>query len=491
MADQGGRSKQLEDDSPGPWTDWTEHDRAERAIAFITTYCIPSKGHGAGEPLQLAPFQRAWLRESLADGVRSSVLLLPRGNGKSSLIGALAAWALFDGEPGQAPDIPVVASTVQQAKRTSYGALLSFVKNHPALRTRAKIYSATSDTRIYVPTTEGVAYPVSDYIDGLQGLDPTLAVADELAFLSIEAWDSLLLASGKRPRSLVVGIGSPGPSRDCALYHLRQASIEGEIPGFRYQEYAAPDGCDVHDEDAWRVANPALAEGFMAVDALRAAVAITPEPEFRIYRLGQWADGLESWLGPSGGPLWESLTRPRRKLLEGAPTWLGVDVGLKRDSTAVVAVQSFGDDFHAVARIWAPADDKPVDVSDVMHHIRELAGRYDVKAVSFDPRFFDYPATVLGDEGLPMVEIPQSIERMTAACGRAYELIRAERVTHPKDQVFAQHVLNARPRFNERGFTLAKSKARGRIDACIALCLALDRAEQRAEPARAPLVMSW
>jgi hypothetical protein len=38
------------------------------------------------------------------------------------------------------------------------------------------------------------------------------------------------------------------------------------------------------------------------------------------------------------------------------------------------------------------------------------------------------------------------------------------------------HVLNAVPRFNERGFTLAKGKSRGRIDAAVALCLAADRA---------------
>jgi hypothetical protein len=38
------------------------------------------------------------------------------------------------------------------------------------------------------------------------------------------------------------------------------------------------------------------------------------------------------------------------------------------------------------------------------------------------------------------------------------------------------HVLNAVPRYNERGFTLQKSKSRGRIDGAIALALACDRA---------------
>jgi hypothetical protein len=50
--------------------------------------------------------------------------------------------------------------------------------------------------------------------------------------------------------------------------------------------------------------------------------------------------------------------------------------------------------------VWVPEADKPIDVTDVMHHLREQAKTYDVEAVSFDPRFFDVPAKMLGDEGL-------------------------------------------------------------------------------------------
>jgi phage terminase large subunit-like protein len=83
---------------------------------------------------------------------------------------------------------------------------------------------------------------------------------------------------------------------------------------------------------------------------------------------------------------------------------------------------------------------------------------------------------MLGDEGLPMTEIPQSLERMTPAVGSTFELIKRGDLSHDGDEAFAMHVLNAVPRFNERGFTLAKGKSRGRIDAAVALCLAADRA---------------
>ena len=60
-------------------------------------------------------------------------------------------------------------------------------------------------------------------------------------------------------------------------------------------------------------------------------------------------------------------------------------------------------------------------MTDVMEHLRELCRAYEVEAISFDPRFFDVPAKMLADEGLPLIEIPQSVERMTsvsAGCSR-------------------------------------------------------------------------
>jgi phage terminase large subunit-like protein len=104
--------------------------------------------------------------------------------------------------------------------------------------------------------------------------------------------------------------------------------------------------------------------------------------------------------------------------------------------------------------------------------------------VSFDPRFFDVPAKMLSDEGLAMVEVPQSPEMMTPICGSLMELIKRKQLRHDGDQTLGVHVLNAVPRFNERGFTLQKSKSRGRIDGTIALALAADRALHRA-PAQA------
>jgi phage terminase large subunit-like protein len=285
------------------------------------------------------------------------------------------------------------------------------------------------------------------------------------------------MATGKRERSTIIGVGTPGFDHDNALFHVRKAIREGaDLPGVVFREFAAPDGCSTGDRKAWRRANPAIRAGFLRESALATDLGITPEGHFRLFRLGQHIEGTESWLGASGGALWDAL-RADYDFEAGAPTWVGLDVGLKRDSTAVVAVQRDSEGhLHAIARFWVPTTDQPVDVTDVMEHIRELARAYQVEAISFDPRFMDVPAKMLADEGLPLVEIPQSVERMTVVLGSLLELVKRGELHHDGDALLRTHVLNAVARFNERGFTLQKSKSRGRIDGVIALGLAVDRA---------------
>lgn len=437
----------------------------------------------------LAPFQKEWLEEILADGVSSAVMACPRGQGKSTLLTGLAVWATFDESDSGAPQVPIVATRTQQAIRSVYGVAVAMVKKEPELEERSIIYTAIGTHRIVVDQTGGECFPMANNVDGLQGLDPSLAIMDEIGFQPIESWDSMLLASGKRSRSLVVGIGTPGLDRENALWQLRQGWYESgaDIPGFRFTEHSAPADCDLTDESAWREANPALDAGFQNIDALRTAVRLSPESHFRIFHLGQWIDGTDNWLGPDGRREWDKLIDPYQ-LVPGARTWVGLDIGLKRDSTAVVVAQRRPDGrLHVRARIWLPRTDEAIDLGDIMRYLRELDDEYDVEAFAFDPRLFELPAQMLADEGLPMVEMPQSLERMTPAFGSLLEAIKRGELSHDGDTAFTTQILNAIPRYSERGFTLAKGRSRGKIDAAYALAMAHNRAQFTAPP-RKPLV---
>jgi phage terminase large subunit-like protein len=469
--------KKLENETDGPWVSWRVQDRAARCIKFIETYCKSPKGYGAGEPLRLARFQKEWIEASYANGLSVSVMSVGRGNGKSTLLAAMGLHALFDPDDSGAPQIPVVATTIQQAVTSVYGVALAMLRAEWELNSRCFVYSALGSQKIVTPLNFGEMFPKSNDPDGLQGLDMSLGIVDEIGFMPNDSWQSMVLASGKRPRSLVVGIGTPGLEKENALWAMRERVRHGNLPpGFLFMEFAADEGCNIRDRAQWRKANPALDEGYMNEDALITAVEMSPETHFRIFRLGQWAEGAECWLGADGAKVWRAC-QDRFDLVLGAKAWVGVDVALKHDSTAVAVVQQRPDGrWHVAAKIWQPTEDGRLDVTEVMAYVRQLVTHYDVQEVSFDPRFFDVPAMMLADEGVPMVEIPQHVSRMTPAVGATFEAIKRGEITHNGDVDFTAQVLNAQVRLNDAGFTLAKGKSRGKIDAAVAMCLAYHRA---------------
>ena len=71
---------------------------------------------------KLRPFQRAFLRDALALDVRTALLSLPRGNGKSSLVASLAARTLRPDDPLHVAGVEnhIVAASINQARRTTF-----------------------------------------------------------------------------------------------------------------------------------------------------------------------------------------------------------------------------------------------------------------------------------------------------------------------------------------------------------------------------------
>jgi phage terminase large subunit-like protein len=472
----GARSntrKRVADESFGPWVKWRTKARHARAIRFIETYCIAPKGFGAGRPVKLAGFQKEWLEEVLSGGYRAAVESIPRGNGKSTFKAALAAWAVFDPDDTGDPQVPIIASTIKQGTKTIYGPMCRMVESHPDLANRSLRYTALSDAKLLVPSTNGEVFPIAEDPDGLQGLDPSLGLVDEIGFLKIEAWASLLLATGKRPSSLILAIGTPGFSQDSALWHVR----ENPDPSVHFTEFAGDRGCDVRDETQWEKANPAYVAGFKSRDAFTVALSL-PEALFRIFQLGQWVFGVDGWLGTDGVGIWQDLADPY-ELVPGADTWAAVDMSRTRDSTAVVAVQRRPDGrWHVRSRVWYPERGKTIDGRAVMDHVRQLHRDYRLVSVAYDPRFFEERADLLTAEGIALVEFPQSVERMTGPCGTAFELVNAGAISHDGakgDPDLQAHVLNAVMRPNARGFTLQKKTADSpdKIDAAVAMVMAL------------------
>ena len=451
---------------------------------FAQTFLHVSKGRDAGGRLVLTDWQQ-WLVEQLyerrADGrlrYRRALIGLPRKNGKSLLGSVIALNALVEG--GLGAEVYSAAGDRQQA-RIVFNEAKWQVLNSPALAGICKVYRDV----IEVPATGSIYRVLSSDAKLQQGLNPSTVVFDELHVQRTDdLWDALTLGSGARVDPQVVGITTAGFDYEtiCGrLYQYGKQVAAGEIvdPSFGFWWWEAPEDCSVFDVDCWRVSNPNLDLGLMDLEDMEVSAKQTGESAFRRYRLNQWVRSQESWL-PVGA--WEQGNDASIGIAKDKPVWVGLDMALKHDSIAVVVAQPQDDGRIVVrSRIWIP-DGGRLEVAAVEMYLRDLHHRYDVVEFAYDPAYFQRSAEFLLDDGLPMVEFPQSRQRMIPACGNAYELIVAGKVVHDGSPVFTDQVLSAAQRMTDDGWRLSKGKSRRKIDAAIALVIALDRATMRYNP---------
>jgi phage terminase large subunit-like protein len=473
--------KRAKDLSLGPWmaSSWRRRSRAAQYVDFIQRYCRSQRGSvrrgwRPGDPLRLLDWEKDWIEAVMADGVNAAGLSIPRGAGKSTLLAAVAAAGLYLPNPTGSPTVAVVAFTIGQVKRACFNQTLSMVLHEPELADRANVSYGSGNERIVIPPTEGSLEPISKDVSGLVGLDVTLAVVDEWAELSPSVYYTVL-SSRKWDGALVIGAGSPGFVEDSALNAIRARLASGEdLPGYLYREYSGEPGADIHDEANWYSCNPSLSAGFPTLAHLRSNAGLLSEAEFRVRHLGEHGViNPDCWLDSAAD--WDSLADPY-DFAPDEPTWLGLDVGFRRDATALIGVQKRPDDrYHVrVLRIWTPPAGQSHDPSITAQAIRDACADYQVKQVSYDPHGFRIYDQDLLDEGVPMVKVEQAARGvMPAVIAITYDLIRRKQLSHDGDRTLRAHVLGAKRHTTSQGWTLEKAEPENFIDGAIAMSLAL------------------
>ena len=465
----------------------------DEIINFAFEQFTVLKGFKAGMPLMFTPWQK-WLMRSLfeRDAItkrlryRRALIGLPRKQGKSLMLSTVGVYGMITGESGA--EIYVVAGDREQA-RIIFNESKQQILSSPTLSSECRVYRDA----IEMPRFGSVFRVLSSDFKGQAGLNPSLVLFDELwNQASSDLYDQMTLGSGARVEPLTVSITTAGYDLDTVagrLYQYGKQCAAGEVDDdtFGFWWWEASSDCNLTNEQEWGIANPNLKLGLLDIDDMRTAVKQTDEAAFRRWRLNQWVRAQESWL-PAGA--WQQCT-DARPLLDDALTFVGIDMALKHDSIAVVVAQVQGDVVVTRAKIWKPQDEG-VDVAGVEVYLRSLHQQFDVREFVYDPAYFQRSAEALSDDGLPMVEYPQSSQRMIPACGNAYDLIVNQRMTHDGSPTYTDQVLSAAQRMTDQGWRLSKGKSRRQIDAAIAMVMALDRATQRQVVPIAPsIIQVW
>ena len=439
--------------SPLPFEPCTEVE-SERFLAFVEQFIRTPKGTGARETLRIAPYQRLMVEDVLDSGARTVGFMLPRGSGKTTLSAALALYVMFTW--GEGANVHVVAVDERQAG-LAFNAARRMVELDEDLSARCLVYR----DRLYLPGSDSSFSALPASPAALEGLDYVLALVDEAGVVSRDVFEVVQLAQGKRERSVLVAIGTPGPNEESVLTGLRGYAAEHpEDTTLRWREWSAA-GFEDHPVDCqhcWELANPALAAGFLHRDAL---VALLPpktrESTFRRARLCQFAIDLDGRFLPPG--VWDGLATGN-PVPDGSDVVIALDGSFSDDTTALLVATVSDAPHFDVVDVWErpPGDDTyRVPVADVEDAIRTACRRWNVLEVVADPFRWTRTLQALEAEGLPIVEFPHSPSRLTAATGDLYAAATNGNLSHSGDPRLAAHIGAAVITEDARGIRLSKT----------------------------------
>lgn len=466
---------------PLDFSDYPE-DGAERRIKFIEDYLITPRGHGAGEPFHLREFQKDIIRGAYAPGVRSGLVSMPRGNGKTALAAALGVADMFVGQ--LSAQVLVVASDLRQAMIT-FKLAARMIELNPLLSERVHVFK----DHLEYPQNDAEFIPLPAEYDALQGYDPTLQIVDELHVVTEDVWEAVTSASGKRPESLALAISTPGTDKDSVMWRLVEHGRLGTDSAFYFKEFAAPEGCALDDRAAWHAANPALAdaEPFLAEDALEAVKKTIRESRFRQLRLGQWASGSASWID---WETWAGIADPDYRLKKKQRVCLGFDGSSSGDTTALVAATVERNPHVFVLGVWErPQDDHNnewrVPRAEVVNAFDMAFKTYNVVEAACDPWGWNATLQDLADKhgARKVVEFNTGFrKRMAPLTDAFYELVQEGRLSHDGHERLAVHVSNAVATETPQGTVITKDsrKSKRKIDLAVAAIIAVGRAQHYA-----------
>lgn len=488
---------------------WTT---GHHVIAWIERHCVLTAAHYIGRPFRLLSWQKQLLLElfevapNLAYGApdeprwlrryRWALIGIPKKNGKTELVAALGLYFLVaDDEP--APLVVCAAASDNQADLV-FGAASTMVRMSPTLSQVCQPFAS----QIEVHGKPGAILKRVAAVSGTNdGPNIYVALLDELHEWTGKkgegTWNVLTQGGGARRQPMVIQITTAGSDEETKCYsqyeygvRVRDGSTDDHAFYFYWIEPERED-VDHRLEETWAAVNPSWGL-ILRPEFYRDQLTKKTEAVFRRYFLNQWTEADEIW---EAAGLWDGLVGAVH-LEEDLPLFVGIDVGRRSDSTAVVACQWHDDEarLHVAQTIWVnpyPRDDprhrlwklNTVKVEDLLRTYRvdfpvpamddEDEGPQDGPAFLYDPHFFNRSADMLSAEGLNMVETPQTDSRMVPASQRLFEIIKGGMLVHDGDAEARRQIRSVVAKEKERGWRIARPLgSRKHIDFAVALAMA-------------------
>jgi len=436
-----------------------------------------------GDPMELEPFQRDMLADHFGGAVET-LILIPKKNGKSTLLAALALYHLI-----VTPDAECVVGAASRDQATIlYDQAAGFVRRTTGLDTRVKVKRGYRE--IQSLKHSGRIRVLAADVDTADGVIPTLALVDEL-HRHKSAGLYGIFRDGLGPRSgRMITISTAGDSESSPLGIMRQHAYrltdqlrEGRYVrarsddgGYVMHEWALTRDDNVDDLRSVKQANPA------SWQTLEALAQRHDSPSMLGWQWARFACGLwmasETWW--ITGEQWHGAARRDKRIMPGDRICIGFDGSRSGDCTALVGCR-LGDGLVQPLAVWgAPEGENAgawqVHTSQVDAALARTFEHYDVVRGYFDPPLWQSELESWAMEyGQPAVTPwATNTSRMIHAVERFRTDVVSQTCTHSGDAILSEHVLNARMRDVRGGYWLTKDRDAAKIDAAVAAVLAYE-----------------
>ena len=506
--------------------------RIAHVLAFFGELLVHTKGRHARRSFTPARWQRDRVLAPLFGEVtwsefygryvrryRTLYLLVPRKNGKSTLLAGICLYLLVaDGEDGA--EVYGLALDRDQAGYV-YSTAEAMVRLNPHLA--ARLHVLPSRQRIIDPQRFSSFTVMAGDDAGALGSTPHGAYIDELLTQPNRAlYDALRTGMGTRaqPLLMLATTAESDPNGFAATERAwsEQVAARPDLePSRLVVMYAAPADADWTAEKTWRQANPALGD-FLDVATLRAefrkAVANPAEERaFRQFRLNQPVRAVGRAIDLAA---WDACGDPRESEagLAGRRAFGGLDLASSSDLAAVawafpgddgrltviwrhfcpeVALDDLDRRTAGNATAWRQAGWLTVTPGNVIDYRAIVAAleadreTFDVVEVAYDRWGMTQLAQDLADAGLSVIQFGQGFASMSAPTRELLRKVAATDLVHLGDPVARWEAANLVTRSDPAGnLKPDKERSADKVDGMVALVMALDRAVRYEPPAPSP-----
>ncbi len=473
------------------------------------------KGPLAGEPIVLEPWQAfilttvfGWVGEDGKRRFRRSYIEVPRGNAKSTLSSAVALYMLAADREGGA-EVYSLATTRDQA-RIVFGDAQTMARRSPGFRNRFGVEVGAHN--LHVLSTGSKFEALSAEGSTLDGLNIHFGCIDELhAHKTRTVYDVVETGTGKRDNSLLWVITTAGSNRSGICYEVR-TFVTKLLDGVFEDDtqfgiiYGLDDGDDWTTESALIKANPnwgiSVRPEVLAPLQAKAMQLPSAVNNFKTKHLNEWVNADTAWMDMRA---WEACGDSTLDIdaFAGQPCWIGLDLASKTDVAALLIVFAHPDVAGAYAvfgKYYLPEETisasgnsqyegwmrtgritatpgNVIDFEWIEADLLELASRFEIQAVAFDPFQATQLSTRMLSQGLPMIEVRPTVLNFSEPMKTLEALVLQKKLSHDGDPVLTWMASNVVAHLDAKdNIYPRKERPENKIDGIVALIMALSRA---------------